>query len=352
MSNFQLEPIKNIMATPYKSNWLIKDFFETDNIAMIFGAPASAKSFVVLDIGFCVATGLDWNGFKTSQGAVIYIAGEGHNGLKKRIAALEIKYNQQADNMFLSTVPANLSEDKLMNTVWEVINQSAPNPALIIIDTLHRNMGSGDENSASHIATLLANIDTYLRVTGATVLIVHHTGHGQGGRARGSSSIHGALDSEYCVEKVQTDVTMKCTKMKDHPLPDPQAFTLIGQQLPYVDDEGIPVESAILQSKTYQVPVRQPILTKTDNLVLQALIEAVSKNGVPIPQNLVANDPRLTSKKYVHLDDWRTVAYTALDKDAGKPRRPATNQQALNRTKKKLLKENKISTDNDFYWPT
>lgn len=339
------------MDKTYKANWLIKGFFEKDTIAMIFGAPASAKSFVALDIAFCVATGIDWNGFKTSKGPVIYIAGEGFGGLQKRIKALEIKYNQQVDNMFLSTMPANLSVDKLMNKVWEVINQNAPNPALIIIDTLHRNMGSGDENSASHVAIFLANIDTYLRITGATILIVHHTGHGQSNRARGSSSIHGALDSEYCVEKKQADVTMKCTKMKDYPEPDPQAFTLVSQQVPYIDDEGLPIESAVLQSTTYQVPVRQPSLTKKDNLVLQALTEAIAKHGVPVSQALVAKNPSLGCVVCVHLDDWRTEAYAALDKDAGKVNEKGTNQQALNRIKKKLLQESKISTDNDFYWP-
>ena len=92
MSNFKLTPVDVITRKQYKNNWLIKDVMESKSIGMLFGAPASAKSFIAMDIAFCIATGIDWNGNKTKHGNVVYLAGEGSNGLGMRFKALEHKY--------------------------------------------------------------------------------------------------------------------------------------------------------------------------------------------------------------------------------------------------------------------
>ena len=63
-------------------------------------------------------------------------------------------------------------------------------PKLIIVDTLARNLGNGDENSNADIGMFINNIDIHLRSRfGAAVLIVHHTGHLEKDRSRGASSL-------------------------------------------------------------------------------------------------------------------------------------------------------------------
>ena len=100
------------------------------------------------------------------------------------------------------------------------------NVKLIVIDTLHRNMGSGDENSSKDFAEFLNNVDTYLKSTGAAVIIIHHSGHDAKERARGSSSIRAAMDVEYQVTKDDATgiVTLSNTKMKDFEPPKPLSF--------------------------------------------------------------------------------------------------------------------------------
>jgi len=46
-------------------------------------------------------------------------------------------------------------------------------------------------------------------------MLVHHTGHSEKQRARGSIALKGALDTEYRLDKVGDEITLTNTKMKD-----------------------------------------------------------------------------------------------------------------------------------------
>ena len=49
---------------------------------------------------------------------------------------------------------------------------------MIVIDTLARNFGAGNENSTEDMNRFVASIDRYLREEfGSAILLVHHTGH-------------------------------------------------------------------------------------------------------------------------------------------------------------------------------
>ena len=54
MDDFTLIPLNQILNKTYKSNWLIKNYMEQGSIGMLFGPPASAKSFITMDISFCI----------------------------------------------------------------------------------------------------------------------------------------------------------------------------------------------------------------------------------------------------------------------------------------------------------
>jgi len=145
MSNFNLIPVNQITNMQYKNDWLIKNVMESKSIGMLFGAPASAKSFIAMDMAFCVATGTDWHGKNTKQGKVVYIAGEGFNGMSKRFKALESKYNTVTSDVYLSEVAVNLTSTVSAEILYQEIMKTCSAPTLIIIDTLHRNFGDRDE---------------------------------------------------------------------------------------------------------------------------------------------------------------------------------------------------------------
>ena len=69
--------------------FLIEGLAETSSLALAFGDPGCGKSFLAIDIAECVANGVPFHGRRVRKGLVIYIAGEGHNGLKRRTSAWE-----------------------------------------------------------------------------------------------------------------------------------------------------------------------------------------------------------------------------------------------------------------------
>ena len=140
------------------------------------------------------------------------IAGEGFAGMARRLKALEAKHGRPApDRLFISERPADLIDEKAAQWVADSIAAICPNPGLVIVDTLHRNM-TGDENSSADIGQFIANIDNHLRPLGAAVLIVHHSGHSTAQRSRGSSSIRAAMDAEFSATKDGLNVILTCTK--------------------------------------------------------------------------------------------------------------------------------------------
>lgn len=351
MASFKLTPLDVLISKPYKPQWMIKDHIELSSIAMLFGAPASAKSFIAMDIAFCIAAGIDWNGNATVQGKVVYLAGEGFNGMKMRFKALSEKYQTNTSEVYFSELPASFSDEENTSNVYEGIIKACPKPSLIIIDTLHRNFGAGDENSAKDFGNFLRLITTMMRALDCAVLIVHHSGHGDSDRGRGSSSIRAAMDVEYKVTKTKDVVTMACTKAKEFKEPEPMSFNIVPRAIPaWLDDDGNPVESATLESTTYSAPVRAASLAQNDQLALKALINALSKEGKLASAPQVAKYPELVGKNYIHEKEWRAEAYALLDQNNGGTNKSQANQKAFHRAKGKLLHFNKIATEDSYYW--
>ena len=223
---FQLVHATDILSKLGPVDWQVKNYFEANTTGILFGDPGSYKSFIALDIGLHCALGHPWHGNDVKQGSVIYIAGEGHGGFARRLAAFQ-KYNnislKEDTPLFFSQQAASLNDITSAHMVTDAIDgitKVVGNPVMIIIDTLARNFGAGDENSTSDMNVFIEHVDKYLRAKyNTTVLIVHHTGHSNKERARGSMALKGALDFEYRLEKPEKgnefSARMICTKMKD-----------------------------------------------------------------------------------------------------------------------------------------
>jgi hypothetical protein len=85
--------------------------------------------------------------------------------------------------------------------------------------------------------------------------LVHHTGNNEDnkGRARGSSAWRGALDGEHSVSRSQTDdsvITIAQKKSKDaEMLPDVHCALLKVEIPGWIDEDGLPVSSAVMISE-------------------------------------------------------------------------------------------------------
>lgn len=240
--------LANLCEKPRPENWLIKSYLTLDSLSLIFGDSGSGKSFIAIDLAGHIATGLDWCGNPVNPGKVLYIAGEGINGIAKRFKAWFERHNEAMQNIKIRTTPIALTEhDMIDRLIYSIKREMAEKPALIVIDTLNRNFGPGNENDTNDMGRAIAAIDKLRIATGAAILIIHHSGISDKGRSRGNSSLKGAVDYEYIVEKDDDAVELKCTKSKDSEPPPPLAWTLQKQFLSWADDDGTPIDSAVLE---------------------------------------------------------------------------------------------------------
>jgi len=351
---FKTISLRELLNRQYVSKWLVKGVIEQGNLALFFGDSASGKTFYIMDMCFCIAAGIDFKGKATKQGNVLYICGEGFSGLQKRFMALYQHYGVMPENLHLSEQPAAFMDISSAAAVMDKINQIG-NVSLIVIDTFHRNMGGGNEDKSEDIAIFLNNIDTFLKPTGAAIATVHHSGHGEKGRSRGSSSLKAAMDVEYQVTKDQLTnmVTVINTKMKDWQAPPPVCFKMNVVNLfdddnqPISDEDGESLTSVILEPTDY-APSKSKGLTSNQQDVLSELHKAIEKDGVDTTDDIKAlfpDSPQNIPDKVIHVSKWRELAYKVIDSETIK-----LKNQVFNRAKNDLKKLNKIAFYDDFVW--
>lgn len=263
--------------------WLVKNYFEEDSIALIYGAPSSGKSFFSIDIAACIATGSAWFKNKVSEGVVVYIAGEGLNGLSRRFRAWEIDRGIDLSNVDLFRTAGAvqmLDEEealRLSEHIYQVSEATGKPIKMVIIDTLARNYGAGDENSTEDMNQFIQHTDKYIRQRfNCCVTIVHHSGH-NAERARGSSALKAAVDAEFEVTKDDSGmVKIRGTKMKEAEVPEELMLKIRGVEIPeLVDEDGNVGTSAVLDlsddlinAVVCRTNAKEPILAKTMLAVL------------------------------------------------------------------------------------
>lgn len=262
---FRFVAARELLAKPKPIRWLIGGLMESGTLAQIFGQSGCGKSFIALDWSASVATGAQWYGRETAQGAVFYIAGEGHAGLSRRLRAWEIHHGiALADApLFVSAAPAALMDAGNSFAVAEAVEALAAEygtPAMIVVDTLARNLGNGDESSNADLGVFINNIDIMLRARfGAAVVIVHHSGWQETQRSRGGSALRAAMDHEFRMAATDMGAELSATKMKESELPEPMHFEIFRVPLDgWTDDDGEVMTSAVLRPVGYEAkPVRQ-----------------------------------------------------------------------------------------------
>jgi hypothetical protein len=215
------------------AEYVVDGLLEQFALALIFGDPGCGKSFLAVDLACCIATGRPFHGHEIKRkGPVFIIVGEGLNGLKRRFDAWR-KANgvDEQPDVFLSDGPVHLNDVNAVRDLVEVIRRMAAEhgePALVIVDTVARNFGGGDENSTKDMNTFVAACDAIKKFLKTTLTLVHHTGHTHKDRARGALALKGALDTEIRLEASPGNdgkvVRAFCTKQKDGPEFDPLQF--------------------------------------------------------------------------------------------------------------------------------
>lgn len=288
--------------------WIIRDLIERDSLIAIFGDPSAGKTFLEVDFLACTATGTPFHGYPVKDpGPVVLILGEGLNGIARRFRAwsLDRGVDLAAAPIFISSGPVALCEPDLMARVESAIEECSKvygTPRIVAFDTWGRLLG-GDESSAQDAGLGIQALDRIRGRTGAAILVIHHSGNVEKGRARGSSAFRGAMDSEIQAVRGQDGtVRLAWTKAKDTRPPEPLAFKLVDVDLGLRDSDGRAIQSAALHRVEFQEDRAPRALGTNQAAALDTLRKLVREYAANL-----ARDGREPGDGRVRLEDWKAA---------------------------------------------
>ena len=317
------EHVTDIDPSPPK--WLINDLLVEYSMAALVAPSYTGKSFLAVDIACSVASGMSFHGRSVEKGAVMYVVGEGRYGIRRRVEAF---CRDRGVNMTRETTPLHFSKqgvnlrDPASISAMRNDLRKVKEVRLIIIDTLARSFGGGNENASQDMGEFIQACDDIMHEFEATVLIVHHTGKDSSAGARGHSSLFGALDTCMTLKKIsQHDIVLHCEKQKDAPEFDDMQFCFVTLS----GDDDTPVLQRV---ETSNRPKKLK-LGINEQLAIDTYMEATE--GRPIQCRL-------------HLDEWRPYFEKRHTGDT-----PKQKNDAFSRARRTLVSRGLMHANNDFY---
>lgn len=246
-----LRPISEIVAEKRTVKWLLPKTIEAGVLAVMAGRRGTFKSFIALDWLLRIA--------QTGQPAVL-LSGEGA-GLDRRIDAWIRTYGVDTP---INTLPVlaleravNLHLKDVMAELVQAIDVANIKPAIICVDTYSKFSSNLDENNNVEVAAFLSDLGASLRDRyRSTVLLVAHTGHGDGKRPRGAYALMANPDSEFIVERTEGTMMVATSRerYKDAPSLEPLVYNAESVDLGRVDELGDRVSSLILRATEQPAP--------------------------------------------------------------------------------------------------
>lgn len=204
--------------TPKQIDWLIENFVKSGGIAVIGGKRSTLKSWLCLNISYCVAQGLDFLGkYKTFKGAVLYLDRENQfSELKIRSRLIKQGLSiTEGEVYFLSESYIKIDNPKDIQKLETIIKEKQIR--LIVVDVYRRVIGF-DENDAREVSKLFVDLLKPLTErTGVSIILIHHEKKGESSgddmdMLRGSSDLANYVDAIIQLERKGNNLVIKQSK--------------------------------------------------------------------------------------------------------------------------------------------
>jgi hypothetical protein len=260
---------------------LVEDVLTAGGLSVMYGESNSGKSFLACDMACAIGSGREWLGKRTVAGAVLYVAGEGSQSIKLRVLAWRQRHGV---NPAVAIVPCAVNmldrgaDVRKVVEACEAVQAHYGMPvSLIVIDTLARAFGGGNENASEDMGAVISNADRVRDKSNAHVLFVHHAGKDVSKGSRGHSSLKAATDTEIeVVGDSETKLhTAKITKQRDLGSRGEELVSKFHVVHMGVDQWGKPVTTCVVEQTTERSEPVIPSKVKGDKLH-GALIAALS----------------------------------------------------------------------------
>lgn len=302
-------------------SWIVQGIIPTKGLAALYGKSGSGKSFLALDMGLAVSSGIShWFGYRITQVPVTYICLEGEAGIGKRINAwgLHFKKSLPKNMRFIMQSFNLLSPDDVTEMAKAIVSADSTD-GLLIIDTLNRASPGVDENSSKDMGRIIAACEKLQKLIGGLVLLVHHCGKNEKKGLRGHSSLHAALDAEIEVVKMANHHKWNTAKSKDDETGNSHQFKLEISNIG-VDHMGEKITSCvILQDGSIKEKISYfpPLKGKNMKIIFEALNNILRSSncfgqaGAPKDKPCISlTDAIKKTKDYLALEPKRQVERT------------------------------------------
>lgn len=207
---------------------LIRQVLYLDSLAWIVGRPGAGKSLVALDWAGHIGAGMNWCGFPTRRGNVVYVSPESPGGIKLRVRAWESAIGQPMENVYFLPVAVQAAADAHWQALMALCHEK--DPVMVVLDTQARVTLGLEENSAKDMGLFVDKLERLRDATKACVLIVHHTPRG-GTHVRGSTALEGAASTIVTCVKQGDVVTLAADPEQGGKTKDVAPFTPVELRL-------------------------------------------------------------------------------------------------------------------------
>jgi hypothetical protein len=262
-------------------SFYVRDILPCKSIAVVFGPPKGGKSFSIADLTMHVAHGHDWRGFAVPKAVrVAYLVGEGATGFRVRLRAwLEQHDNIDVPGQF-RILPEALSLPDNASEIVGLLKEFKPE--IVVVDTLNTYFGAGDENSTPDMTRFCDAVRIIRDQIECSVVVIHHTGHGDQTRERGSIVLRASADVLIQVAKDEGgsgNVGFQVIAARDmEPMTEPVGLRLRAVETSWLDDDGKPLVSCVVESADSPVSLagRSKPLGSAQSVVLE-LVRKLAK---------------------------------------------------------------------------
>lgn len=301
---------------------LVEGLLFADTFAALYAEPKAFKSFAALDLGLHLAHGRTWCGLQVEHVGVLYIAGEGVQGLRRRVPGWHVYHGIDEKLARFTVLPLAVelldprNRQRLAQAVKCAADKCGDEIGLIVIDTLSRAIPGADENSTQQMTLVVQACDDIRRRTGCAILAVHHAGKEKGRGLRGSSVTLGALDTVIRADRNGDSLTLTVEAQKDAAEAPPFHFEMVPVE--WKDADGSERKTLVpVPSATREVAVDSITRAQIDQAF--ALLEERWLDGQPLSQSPnTKRDGRyaakiLASKFGGSVDQWRELITSWLE---------------------------------------
>lgn len=343
----RLLSVGEAIAQPPRQH-LLPGLIAPGELSVWWGAPKCGKTFLVMRLAYGLAVGAGmWGREPRRPLRVLYGAGEGEGGIGTRLAALHADFGDPGDT--LAVIAQRMQLGPPGEHLDDFIAAARLHRAeLVVVDTLARTFGTGNEDGAQDMGSFVASMDR-LREEGRQrghpmphVAVIHHGSKDpQAKTPRGSGALLGAADLVVRIAKgIEGGPSMA---MVEHAKDEAD-----GAELPFrlrvveVPTPGGTTRRTCIAEETFegaQVGTNRPKLGTQARRALDMLNDAISRGGNKLPHGGVF-PPDLTLL-CVPFEDWRAECRARSLSANGEKR---AENQAFQRAAEALLAGGYVAT--------